>query len=86
MARWKKNMTAFDILKIVSEASGGKLYSYTSYVDDVVGICKQYGAGDPQALFEQVNAAVLNAIENRYGTMTAAEKANKLIQLNARWH
>jgi hypothetical protein len=86
MARWKKNMTAFDILKIVSEASGGKLYMYMSYVDDVVGICKQYGAGEPRALFEQVNAAVLNAIENRYGGMSAAEKANKLIQLNARWH
>lgn len=86
MARWKKGMKAYDIIKIVSEASGGKLYSYMSYVDYVIGICKEYGDGNPQVLFEQVNAAVLNAIENRYGAMTAAEKANKLIQLNARWH
>jgi hypothetical protein len=79
-------MNAADILKIVSEASGGKMYSYTSYVDDVATICKEYGAGNPQELFEQVNAAVLNAIEFRYGAMTPAEKANKLKQLNARWH
>jgi hypothetical protein len=78
-------MTATQILMIVSEMSGGKVLSYMSYVDYVAQICKEYGAGDTQALFEQVNAAVLNIIEARYGQMTAAEKANKLIQLNARW-
>jgi len=83
--RWKKGMTASQILKIVGEATGGKLYSYMSYVDYVAEICKEYGAGDTKALFEQVNAAVLNIIEARYGQMTASEKAKDLAQLNGRW-